>query len=112
MPPIRNDGSQSSGVKDPGQHGCRRGLAVSSGDDQHFLAAQEFVVQQLRQRAERNALVEHVFEFDIAAGHGIADHDQIGPGFEILGVERLRHGNAEVAQENRTSADRRRRRSQ
>ena len=70
---------------------------MSSGDDQHFLAAQKFVVQQLRQRTERNALVEDVFEFDIAARHGIADDDQIGPRIEISGVEWLRHGNVQVS---------------
>ena len=75
---------ESGGVEDPRQHGGRRGLAVSSGDDQHFFAAQEFVVQQLRKRAERDALVEDVLQFYVAAGHGIADDDQVGPRLQVL----------------------------
>ena len=53
---------------------------MRSGDDQDFFAAQEFVVQNLRQRAERNALVEDVLQFDVAARDGVADDDQVGRG--------------------------------
>ena len=88
-------------MKDPGQHGSCRGLAVGSGDDQHFLAAKKFVVQQLRQGTEWDALVENVLEFDIAARHGVADDDQVGTRFEILRVEGLGHGNVELAQKIR-----------
>ena len=35
-------------VKDPGEHGSGRGLAVGSGDDEDFRATKEFIVQQLR----------------------------------------------------------------
>ena len=34
---------------------------------QNFFAAQEFFVQDLRQRAERNALVQNVLQFNVAA---------------------------------------------
>src|SRR5260370_29625103 len=78
---------ESGGMEDPGEHGSGRGLAVSSGDGQHFFAAQEFVMQQLGQRAEIDALVEHVLQFYVAAGHGIADHDQIGARFQISGIK-------------------------
>jgi len=89
---------QSGGVENPGKHGCGGRLPMSSGDDQHFFAPQEFVVEQLRQRTEWDALVEQVLEFDIAARHSIADHNEIRAGFEILGVEGLRHGNIQLAQ--------------
>ena len=57
---------QSSRVEDPRQHRCCRGLAVGSSNDQHFFTYEEFVVQQLRQRTERNALIEDVFQFHVA----------------------------------------------
>ncbi len=98
MPPIRNEGSSPARVKDPGEHRSCRRLAVRSGDDQYFFAAKEFVVQQLRQRAERDALVEDVLEFDVAARDGIADDDQVGLRFEILRIEGLRHRDAEIAE--------------
>src|SRR5271165_2873663 len=75
---------KSGGVEYPCQHGGCRGLAMSSGHDQHFLAAKKFVVQQLRQGAERDALVEDVLEFDVAPRHGVADHDQVGLRVEIF----------------------------
>ena len=46
--------------KYPGEHGSGSGLAMRAGYDQDFLSAQEFVVQQLRQRAEWNSLIEHM----------------------------------------------------
>src|SRR6185437_13708844 len=62
-------------LKDPGQHGGGGGLAVSAGNDDDFAAAQKFVVQNLRQRAEGDAAVEQVFQFHVAAGNGVAHHD-------------------------------------
>ncbi len=42
-----------------------------------------------------------MLQFNVAARHGVADDDQIGARVEILRVEGLRNGNAEVAQEVR-----------
>ena len=92
---------ESGGVENPRQHRRGCGLAVSSGHDQHFFADEEFVVQQLRQRTEGDALVEEVLEFDVAARHGVADDDQIGARVKILRVERLCHGDAQLAEEIR-----------
>ncbi len=64
---------------------------MSSGNDQHFFAAQEFVVQDLRKRTKRNTAVEDVFEFHISPGDGIAHHDEIGRRLEILRAKGLRH---------------------
>ena len=40
-------------------------------------------MQDLRQRTERNALVEHMLEFDIAPGNRISHHNHVGPRLEI-----------------------------
>src|SRR5439155_22189841 len=56
---------QSCRVKDPRQHRSGRGLAMSSGDDQHFLGPKKFIVQQLRHRAERNALIEQLLQLHV-----------------------------------------------
>ncbi len=72
-------------------------LPVSSGDDQHYPAPKELVVQQLRQRTEWNAFIEDVLEFDVASRHGIADDDEIRARLEITGVEGLGDGNVEAA---------------
>src|SRR3954471_7595319 len=88
-------------MKKTGQHRCGRRLAVSSGDDQNFPTDKEFIVQELGQRTERNALVEQMLEFDVAARHGIADNDKTGPGIEILRVKGLRYGDAKLAKEVR-----------
>lgn len=63
---------------------------MRSSDYEHLLAAQEFVVQKLRQRAKWKAVVEHLLQFDIAARNRISHHHQIGPRFEIVRVKRLR----------------------
>src|SRR4051794_25502981 len=88
-------------MEDPGEHGRRCGLAMRSGYDQDLLASEELVMQQVRKRAERNSLVQNVFEFDVSARHCIADHDQIGPGFEVLCVERLRYWDAQIMEKIR-----------
>ena len=59
------------------------------------LPTQKFVVQDLRQRAERNALVENALQFDIAARNCIAHDHQIGPRIQILLGKRLRHRNSQ-----------------
>ena len=72
---------------------------MRSGNDQHLFAFEEFVMQQLRKRAERDSLVEHVFQFHVAAGNRIPDHDQLRPGLKILGIEGLRYRDPQIAQE-------------
>src|SRR5579862_1227529 len=90
---------QACGVEYPGQHWGCCGLAVCSGYDEDVLPAKEFIVEQLRQGAEWNALVEDVFEFDIAARHSVADHDHVGARLEILRVKRLGYGNVQFTEE-------------
>jgi hypothetical protein len=45
---------------------------VSAGDYEYFFAVQELVMQQLRERAERDPLVKNMFELSIAARDRIA----------------------------------------
>src|SRR4029077_16816807 len=85
----------------PGKHRRRGGLAVGTGDYENFFAAQEFLVEQLRERTEVEAVIEHMLKLDIAARDSVADDHKVRFGFEIPGIERLCHGNAEIAQEVR-----------
>src|SRR6185437_1995606 len=80
-----------SNFENPGQHGSRRSLAVRARDHDYFFTFQEFVMQQLRQRAERNTLIEDMLKFDVAARDSVADHYEVWFRFQILGSERLRH---------------------
>ena len=64
-------------------------------------AAQKFFVQDLRQRAERNALVENVFQFNVAARNRVSHHHHIWPRIEIGGRKRLGHRNIQRSQEVR-----------
>ena len=72
---------------------------MRSGNDQDLFACEEFVMQQLRKRAERDSLVEDVFEFHIAARYSVPDHHQIGPGLQILCIEGLRYRDPNIMQE-------------
>src|SRR5436305_7096209 len=72
---------------------------MRSRNDQHLFAFEEFVMQQLRKRAERDSLVEDVFQFHVAAGNRIPDHNQIRPGLKIVGIEGLRYMDPQIAQE-------------
>ncbi len=65
-------------LEDPRQHRCRGRLAVRSGNHQYVFADQKFIVQNLRQRAERNALIKQPLQFNVAARNRIADDNQIG----------------------------------
>src|SRR5215471_11344796 len=91
-------GIEARGVEDPRQHRRCRRLAMRSGHDQDFFSAEEFIVQQLWQRAERNALVEDMLEFRIAARDRVAYDNQVGLEFEILRVERLSYRDGEIAE--------------
>ena len=86
------------GMKDPRQHGGGGGLAVRAGDDQHFPAAQEFVMQQLRERTKWDALVKDAFEFNVTARNCIAHDHQIGNRIEIARVKRLSDGDSQFFQ--------------
>jgi hypothetical protein len=88
-------------VKDPREHGSGGRFAVGPGDNKNFFAAEEFVMEQLRQRAEWQAVIQNVFEFDVAARDGVADDDKIGSRIEILRVEGLGDRNVELAEEIR-----------
>src|SRR6185312_2569778 len=81
---FRNSANQKGRMrsrvfKNPGEHGRRRSLAVGAGYDQYFFAAQKFIVQKLWQRAKRDALIEHMFEFNIAARDRVAHNHEIRP---------------------------------
>ncbi len=101
MPPIRNDGSRPARLEDPGKHRSRCRFAVCSSDDQHFFTDQKFVVKNLRQRAKRDSLVEHVLKLDIAARERIADYHQIRPRIEIRLGKRLRYGDSKGLEKGR-----------
>ena len=64
-------------------------------DHNDLFAAQKFIVQQLRQRAERNPLVENMLQLNIAARNCIADDHQIRRRVEVHDSKRLRNGNIE-----------------
>lgn len=72
---------------------------MGTGDHEHFFTVEKFVVKELRERAEIETLIEDMFKLDVASGDRITDYDEIGPRVEILRIERLRDGDAEVAQE-------------
>ena len=84
---------KSGEVENPGEHGGGCRFAMRSSYYKNFLAAKEFVVKQLRQRAKRDALVENILEFAVAARDGVANHHQFGFWLKILCVEGLRYGN-------------------
>ena len=87
-------GLESGGFEDPCQH--RRGgrFAVRSGNDQNFFPYQKFVMQDLRQRAEWDTLVEQALQFDVAAGKRVADDDEVGTWIQVGFGKRLRNGNS------------------
>ena len=66
---------------------------------------QEFVVQHLRHRLKRNALVKHELQFNIAARDGIAHNHQVGPGLQVGFAERLRDRDARAKPESLTLGD-------
>ena len=76
-------------IENPRKHGCSSGLAVCTSDHENFFSTQEFIVKNLRQRAERDALIKHIFEFYVATRDRIADHNQVGPRCQIFLGKRL-----------------------
>src|SRR5947207_581499 len=65
-------------MKNPRKHRCCSRLAMRASDRENFFPTQEFIMKNLWQRAERNALVEHMLEFHIATRDCVADHHKIG----------------------------------
>ena len=57
---------------------------VRAGDDEIVPAAQEKLLQHLRQREVVELAVEHRFDFRIAALDRVADHDDLGVGRNIF----------------------------
>src|SRR5260370_25755291 len=92
---------KASGLEDPSQHRSRSRLAMRSGYDENLFADQELIVQNLRQRAERNALVKHALQFDIAARKRVPHDHEIGTRIEVRLSKRLRDGNAQRFQNRR-----------
>ena len=86
-------------VEDPRKHRGGSGLTMGTGDYDHFLAAQKLVMQQLRERAEWDALVQGVFEFNIAARNRIAYDYEVWRRFQILSVERLSDWYPQIVEE-------------
>ena len=57
-------------------------------------------MQELRHRAEWDALVEHVLQFHIAPRHGVADDDEVRVRLQVLRVKRLATGIPEIARKS------------
>ena len=86
---IRNAADQVARVEavvleNPRQQRGRRGLAVGAGDDQRTLAANEELLEQFRQRAVGQLVVQHVLGFRVAARDGVADDDEVGLVRQVL----------------------------
>ena len=58
-------------------------------------------MQNLGQRAERNALIEHALQFHVAARKRVADDDEIGTGIEVGFGKRLRYRDAQRFEKRR-----------
>jgi len=80
-------GLKCSGFENPRQHRGRGRFAVRSGNHQNVFADQEFIVQNLRQRAERNAFVEQALQFDIAARECVAYDYEIRTGLRFVAAK-------------------------
>ncbi len=57
---------------------------MRAADDEHAFASHEKFLQQFRQRAVAKLVFQHRFHFRIAAGHGVADDDEVRFVREIL----------------------------
>ena len=77
-------GVQAVVLEDPGQQRGGGGLAVRAGDHQRALAADEELLQQFRQRAVGQLVVQHVLGFRVAARDGVADDHQVGLVRQVL----------------------------
>src|SRR4051812_13601131 len=74
---------------------------MSAGNCDHIVPAQKFIVQNLRQRLEWDAVIENVLQFRVSTRDRIANDHQAGSRVEILFRERLSNGNVERRKEVR-----------
>ena len=70
-------------------------------DHQHLFAAQKLMVQNLRQRTERDAPIEHVLQFHVAAGNSIAYYHEVWLRLQVLDGKRLGQWDIERCQKIR-----------
>ena len=80
---VRDAADEKAGVQPvvlehPGQQRSGGGFAVRAGDDQRAFAANEKFLQQFRQRAIAQFVVQHEFRLGVAARNGVADDHQVG----------------------------------
>ena len=85
-------------LEDPGEQRGRARLAVRAADHDDALAAHEKFLEQLRQRAVTQLVLEHGFHLGIAPRNGIADHDEVGLVREVLLRVRRHHFNLPLGQ--------------
>ena len=71
-------------LEHPGQQRGGGGFAVRAGHDQRTLAADEKLLEQLRQRTITQLVIQHRFRLRIAARNGVADHHQVGLVGQVL----------------------------
>src|SRR6202008_63681 len=74
---------------------------MSAADDDGMLAGKKFLLENFGKRAVREFAVQHFFDFDIAAGNGVANNDQVGRGREVPAIEGAAEWNAEGSKERR-----------
>jgi len=86
------------GLKNPREHRSSRRLAVRAGHHDGLACPQKQIGQRFRQRAKKNALVQHVLQFHVASGDGIAHHHPIRARLEVGFSVRLGHGNGRGGQ--------------
>ena len=81
------EGGVEAGVLEhPGQQGGGGGLAVGAGHHEGVLPADEALLEELRQRAVAEPVVEDVLRLGVAPGDGVADHHEV----RLVGEVRLR----------------------
>ena len=65
-------------LEHPRQQRSRGGFAMRAGDDDGAFAANEKFLEQLRQRAITQFVIEHELGFRVAAGNRVADDHEVG----------------------------------
>ena len=72
---------------DPGQHAGGGGFPVSTGNHQRFPSREKLMLDGFGKGTKGNALIEHGFQFHVAAGDRVAHDHQVGARREIgLGI--------------------------
>src|SRR6202008_43345 len=75
---------------------------MSAADDDGMPAGKKFLLENFGKRAVREFAVQHLFDLDIAAGNGVANHDQVGRGREVAGIKGAGELKAEGFKERRS----------